>query len=224
MNTALKASSTTVSKKKGKRSLGRRILRFLSFIATGLLGLFLALFIYYFFMRPGDARWGATDEEVERVMPGDELIPHAAVVSTQAIGINASAEKVWPWLVQIGKGRGGLYSYDWLENLFLQDIHSVDHILPEYQNLKPGDTISIGSPPPVPVYAVDPINHALVLGDSKFSTWVLAVYPVDESHSRLLIRYRDNLSGLYHVVFDPATLTMTKEMLVGIRDRAEKNS
>ena len=67
--------------------------------------------------------WGATDEEVARKLPGDELLPHTAVVSTRAITIDAPPSAVWPWLVQMGAGRGGAYTYDWIENLFGLEIH-----------------------------------------------------------------------------------------------------
>jgi hypothetical protein len=58
---------------------------------------------------------GATDQEVRRAMPGDQLIPDAAS-TTRAITITAPPEQVWPWLVQLGYGRAGWYSYDWIDN------------------------------------------------------------------------------------------------------------
>jgi len=76
-----------------------------------------ALAAYVLAVRPWHLRWGATDEEVSRPMPGDELVAHPNVLSTHAITINAPVEEVWPWLVQIGQDKGGFYSYSWLENL-----------------------------------------------------------------------------------------------------------
>ncbi len=61
--------------------------------------------------------WGATDEELKWALVGDELVPQPKWSYTQAITIRASAEQAWPWLVQMGQGRGGFYSYEWLENL-----------------------------------------------------------------------------------------------------------
>jgi hypothetical protein len=78
-------------------------------------------------------RWGATAAEVARRLPGDELIPHPASVSTRAITIQAPVERVWPWVLQTGQERGGLYSYQWLENLFGSDIHNADRIMPAWQ-------------------------------------------------------------------------------------------
>lgn len=65
-------------------------------------------------------------------MPGDELVPDANFATTRAIDINAPVEVVWPWLVQIGQGRGGFYSYDLLENVMGLDIQSADQIIPDW--------------------------------------------------------------------------------------------
>src|SRR5438270_6783401 len=81
-------------------------------------------------MRLWFLNWGATDEEVARDWPGDEMAPAAASVATRAITIHAPAEAVWPWIDQIGQERGGFYSYSWLENLFGARIHNADRILP----------------------------------------------------------------------------------------------
>ena len=87
------------------------------------------------------SRWGATPAEVSAPMPGDELVPQPKIASTRAITIGAPPRDVWPWLAQIGRGRGGFYSYDALENLVRCDIHSADRIIPRLQQLPPGDLI-----------------------------------------------------------------------------------
>ncbi len=81
-----------------------------------------SLGVYLFGLRPWLQRWGATEAEVRRPLPGDELVTGANHWSTRAITVNASAAEVWPWLAQMGQGRGGLYSYDGLENLAGLDI------------------------------------------------------------------------------------------------------
>ncbi len=91
-------------------------------------------------------RWGATAAETAVALPGDELAPEATLVSTRAITIEAAVTAVWPWLVQLGQGRGGLYSYQRLENLVGCDIHNAAQILPEYQVLVPGDQVRLGPP------------------------------------------------------------------------------
>jgi hypothetical protein len=90
------------------------------------------------FLRSWRTKWGATDAEVHRSLPGDELVPHPKWGYAYAITIRASAVDVWPWLVQMGQDRGGMYSYEWLENLVGGDIHNADRIIPELQPLEVG--------------------------------------------------------------------------------------
>lgn len=92
----------------------------------------------YAALRPVLMRWGATSEEAHRPLPGDALIPGARPAATHAITINAPAADVWPWLVQLGCGRAGWYSYDLLDN---GGIPSADRIYPEFQKLQVGDII-----------------------------------------------------------------------------------
>ena len=68
--------------------------------------------------------WGARPDEVSRKLPGDELLPPPRLVATRAIRINTLPAAIWPWLVEIGSGRGGVYTYDWIENLFGLNMHS----------------------------------------------------------------------------------------------------
>ena len=86
-------------------------------------------------------RWGATDAEVARPIPGDELSERAAFTATRAISIAASRDHVWPWIAQIGQGRGGFYSYTALENLLGCEMENADRIYPEWQALERGDEI-----------------------------------------------------------------------------------
>ena len=85
--------------------------------------------------------WGAEPEEIDASLPGDELMADPTMIVTRAITIDAPPEAVWPWLVQMGQGRGGFYSYDWLENLFGLDIHNADRLEPEWQALAVGDQL-----------------------------------------------------------------------------------
>ena len=78
-------------------------------------------------LRRAYARWGASDEELAEALPGDELIPDATLHSTRAITIDGAPSAVWPWLVQLGQGRGGLYSYQGLENLAELRIENSRH-------------------------------------------------------------------------------------------------
>src|SRR4051812_34115142 len=106
--------------------------------------------------------WGATAQEATDEMPGDDLLPDADLLATRAITIDAPPEAIWPWLVQMGSGRGGAYTYDWIENLLGLNMHSAGKILPQYQDLKAGDVLPLGSSGPRLRVAVLRPAHALV--------------------------------------------------------------
>src|SRR5213082_3723487 len=112
--------------------------------ALGALGIGAALVTCPLFFRSWCLTWGARPDEVSRELPGDELPPGAGIVATRAITIDAPPAAIWPWLVQMGSGRGGAYTYDWIENLFGLGMHSADEILPQFQGLKLGDEIPLG--------------------------------------------------------------------------------
>ena len=98
---------------------------------------------YILLARPRQLRWGTMDQEFDERLPGDDLIPTPNLVATRAITVRASAEHVWPWIAQLGQGRGGFYSYDFLENLVGCDIHSADRIVPEWQDAGVGDEVKL---------------------------------------------------------------------------------
>ena len=118
-------------------------------------------------------RWGATDDEVHRSLPGDELVPHPMLETTHAISIHASPSDIWPWLVQMGYDRGWWYTdarwYKWVDKYIWHTSHpaSPDRIVPELQLLEPGDTILDG-PPGTAFFTVARIEPEHVLG--LFST------------------------------------------------------
>ena len=99
---------------------------------------------YPVFFRRWCLTWGARPDEVSGKLPGDELLPRAGIVATRAITIDAPPAAIWPWLVQMGSGRGGVYTYDWIENLFGLAMHSTRRILPQYQGVKVGDEFPLG--------------------------------------------------------------------------------
>ncbi len=172
--------------------------------------------------------WGATEEEAGRSLPGDELLEDPAVVSTRAITIDAPPSAVWPWLVQMGSGRGGAYTYDWIENLFGLGMHSAERINPEWQNLAVGDVIPGGeSLQGLRVEVLDP-ERALVTR-SEVGTWVWAFVLEDlGGRTRLLSRNRiampDPSLGdrIGMAVMEPGSLVMERKMLHGIKERAER--
>ncbi|MEZ4503475.1 MAG: hypothetical protein R3C39_12685 [Dehalococcoidia bacterium] len=110
--------------------------------------------------------WGATTAERERCLPGDELVSRATVVTDHAIDIDASAERIWPWLVQVGWGRGGWYTYRWVDALlFPANAPSAATIRPELQGLAVGDVVPDGPPESGCFFTVEEVerNRTLVL-------------------------------------------------------------
>jgi hypothetical protein len=185
--------------------------------------------LYWFPMRRWMSRWGATPSDLTRVMAGDSLLADHTYSGTTAVIVNARTEHIWPWLVQIGYQRGGLYSYDWLDRLFgYLDRPSATRILPEFQHLAVGDRIPLGRGPSWPVAVLEP-NRALVLDMRNMGgldwVWQFGLYPVDETRTRLISRSRVRAQAvsarlLTHAI-EPAGFVMTRRMLLGLKQRAE---
>ena len=177
--------------------------------------------------------WGATAAERAAALPGDDLGP-ADLVATRAITIAAPPAAVWPWLVQIGQGRGGFYSYDALENLVGLRIHSADSIVEAWQRLAVGDDVHLADQVALEVVALEP-DHALVLrgavpvdddGPSPAGfVWAFVVEPSGDGGSRLVARERyaheAGWAGRFIPPLSWLSGVMTERMLRGIRDRAE---
>ena len=175
--------------------------------------------------------WGARADEVTRKLPGDELLPGASLVTTRAITVGAPPESIWPWLVQMGSGRGGAYTYDWVENLLGLNMHSAAAILPEFQNLKVGDELPLGSGgQAMRVEILDPPRvFALRMAGMNW-VWIFALFP-DRGSTRLISRNliaTDSLPRwsrpLYRLFMEPGSLVMERKMLLGIKQRAERES
>jgi hypothetical protein len=209
----------------------------LNSIAKAFLGLTAAGVAYTFLVRPWHLRWGATDEELAMPLPGDDIKPEAGVSVTHAVTIDAPREHVWRWLVQIGQGRGGFFSYDFIENLFDLDIRNVYEIRPELQELKLGDFVRSAHEGWLGgrfddkagwfVVGLEP-NHYLVLRDEiEHGSWVFVLNPVPENKTRLIIRARgDRPVGLvkwmlHHSVFEPAHFVMERKMMLTLKELAE---
>jgi hypothetical protein len=198
---------------------------------------------YATLVRPRILRWGATDEEVAERLPGDEVVAQPRYQTTDAVTINAPRSEVWPWLVQLGQGRGGLYTYDWLENLFGLGFRSADRILPELQTLQVGDQVWLA-----PRDSAMPLWHqvldlqppqTLVLGPHgdrnealdqglPWPTWTFVLRDVDAGRTRLIVRMRSDfkptLLGLLANKYglEPVHFAMERKMLLGIKERAEQ--
>jgi hypothetical protein len=188
---------------------------------VGLIGVYVGVY------RPRQLRWGATDGEVAREMPGDEIVSRPVFNATRAVTVNAPPEDVWPWLVQIGFGRAGWYSYDILDNL---GRHSSEAILPEYQTLEPGDLIPLGPGAESGLFVKDlRPNESMVWWERnrQSTTWAWGLYPIDGEQTRLVTRVRnDYRKGLSNFIFgilliEPADFPLMRKCMLGIKRRAE---
>ncbi|MCP4964533.1 MAG: hypothetical protein GY926_04800 [bacterium] len=135
------------------------------------------------------SRWGATDDEVQKRLPGDELDSPMGYrpISTRAITIDAPPHEVWPWLVQMGSGRAGFYSHDWVERLLFVTYgegRSATRIHPEWQELRLGDRVPYSRFNTVPVTMIDS-PRCLVAGE-----WLVLEPTDDGRRTRLMARTR----------------------------------
>jgi hypothetical protein len=180
--------------------------------------------VYQLLLRRPILKWGATDAEAHARLPGDELLEEADGVATRAITINAPAAAVWPWIAQMGPApRGGAYTYDWIENLLRLDMHSVDRVIPEFQHPKVGDTLGYGKNR-MRTERVDP--QQVLATRSQDGNWVWSfILREQDGNTRLISRNRFRLPSLIAKIgmlpMEPASLVMERQMLHGIKQRAE---
>jgi len=196
-------------------------------------------------------KWGATDAELVRSLPGDELVPQPRIETMRAITINASPAEVWPWLAQIGYKRAGWYSYDFLHRL-LRVAGSVDdprasasRVIPELQDLKVGDSIKIAPQMAFDVVAIEPQRVIVLYGGVNTSTgekleptkpmpdqyvstsWVWLLDEVDSTSARLLVSYRQDYNPswlnrlVYRISSEFGAFFMERRTLLGIKHRVE---
>ncbi|MET7771671.1 SRPBCC family protein [Nocardia sp. NPDC005366] len=184
---------------------------------------------YQVLLRERCLNWGTTPDEVTRTMPGDELLSAPDIVATRAVTIDAAPPAIWPWLVQLGPGRGGAYTYDWIENLLGLDMHSAEEILPQFQNLTVGDTFTLGkSGPTMRVAVLDP-ERALVFSSSDGNwVWAFGLYP-QHTGTRLVSRNRiatptasAPVRLFNRLIMEPGSWVMERKMLQGIKQRVER--
>ena len=221
-------------------------------------------------LRRQGLRWGATDEEVHKPLPGDEVVPHPMLETTHTVPIEASAEEIWPWLVQMGHYRAGFYAdpswWDKYSDKYLRslsrkeaeesgygfrEVPSDERIIPEFQDLKEGETILDGPPGSVffTVRLMQP-NRALVLysdthlrflaprsirENPKYGiygefSWAFVLEEKGEGNTRLIVRTRANYGPRpYRALTMPFVLVggeflTTRKMLYGIKRRVEQTS
>jgi hypothetical protein len=189
---------------------------------------------YFFLARSRQLRWGATDQELGDALPGDDLIVNADITATRAITIRAAADQVWPWIAQLGQGRGGFYSYDFLENLVGCDIHSSDRIVPEWQDTEVGDEVRLAPELGLAVAFLERRRSLVLRGGIPMGnlaapydfTWAFVLRDGPDGTTRLLVRERYAYTRPWaRLIVEPTevfSFVMSQKMLRGIRDRAER--
>jgi hypothetical protein len=151
----------------------------------------LVLVLYLLWARPFQLRWGATDEELKRSMPGDDLDRTPTFLATRAITIQGTPGEIWPWLIQMGYGRAGFYGFDLFENVGSPGgTRSAERILPQWQHFKAGDPVPISPVAMMKFYAIQPDQYMVWSGEDESGAFTWALYPVDAAHTRLVSRIR----------------------------------
>jgi hypothetical protein len=181
-------------------------------------------------------QWGATDGEANLALPGDDLLRSADLTATRAVTIRASASVVWPWIAQLGQGRGGFYSYDFLENLMGCEIHSADRVVPEWQHVVVGDEVRLAPQLSLTVAFCEPGRSLVLRGGVPLGggpppydfTWAFTLRDRPDATTRLLVReryaYTRRWAQLLVEPTEAVSFVMSQKMLRGIRDRAERTA
>ena len=191
-----------------------------------IVAILIALMLFYFArFRPWQLRWGATDDEIRRAMPGDDIVGDPSFDATRAVTIHAPAESIYPWIVQMGVNRAGWYSYDLLDNLARP---SAEVILPEHQNVQIGTLIPMSPDGKQGLYVKDfRANEWMFWWDNKGdTTWVWGIYSEGEAHSRLITRVRVKYRWLspailINLIVEFFDIVMMRKCMLGIKRRAE---
>ncbi len=183
--------------------------------------------LYFKVVRPWTMRWGATDDEVARRMSGDDVVRRADFNATRAVTIHARPEHVWPWLVQIGSGRAGWYTYDRIDN---GGVPSSVAIVPELQHLAVGDLVPMvpGKDVGIWVKELEP-NRRMLWWDKKGEySWEWQLDPIDDESARLVTRLRATFPPLwssktpYVMLATTGDIVMIRKELLSIKARAER--
>lgn len=184
----------------------------------------LALLGHVVVARPRQLTWGATEAEVARPLPGDDLVPRPTFDATRAITIAAPPAAVFPWLVQVGVGRGGWYSYDLLDNLGRPSARTID---PELQAVAPGDVLAMSpdGTQGITVHSLD-APHRMIWSTPGDTSWAWQLDETEDGSTRLLTRIRSRIrwspmSIAFSVLLEVADFWMLRKMLLTLRERAE---
>jgi len=195
------------------------------------------MLLFSWFLRPWYSRWGVPKGEVHRPLPGDDIVSQPMLEVTRAIAIQSTPGRIWAWLAQLGQEKGGLYTYQRLENLIGCKITNARRINPDWQDPSPGDAVRLG-PKGYPLFRITSIEpgQALVMQACDPATekpgpasWVFVIEQLGNDTCRLWTRSRNGSERtfanllIWRVITEPIHFVMERRMLIGIKQRAEAN-
>jgi len=191
--------------------------------------------------RPTRSHWGLDTRDAVRVYPGDDRVRSPRWGWTHAVEIEAPAERVWPWIAQVGVGRGGFYSYAFLENLAGCHLRNANTIHPEWE-VEAGDELVLHPDvPPLRIVELVPGQHFVAFAEAEpapgarssawvQASWLFLVEPLGSERCRFISRYRIATSNdlWTRTTFGPALVEpigfeMDRRMLLGVKERAERD-
>jgi hypothetical protein len=177
------------------------------------------------FIRPWALRWGATDDEAARAMKGDWIVPNPTFSATRTVEIDARPDQIWPWIVQMGVGRAGFYSYDWIDN---NRTVSADRIIPEYQHPQAGDLVPTNTDGRrgFRIKGFEPNRYMLWIATGARSTRYWELDAIESNRTRLVTRVRSRYPSsppgiVRALVAEVGDLIMTRKSMLGVKVRAE---
>ena len=187
--------------------------------------LILSFLIYILIIRPKHLRWGASTDEVNLNLPGDEMVNKPDFNATRGITIESSPEEIWKWIIQIGSKRAGWYSIDWIDN---GGTPSSTKIVPEFQVIHKGQFIPFTPDQKNGMWVNDYSSFKYILWTDKAgkASWLWYLIPVGNNVTRLITRLRtkyvwSNLWIIYYLIYDVGDIIMMKKCMKGIKQRSE---
>lgn len=179
----------------------------------------------YLVYRHWQQRWGANDEEVGMNLPGDDIVTGADFIATRGITVRAQPNEIFPWIMQIGSGRAGWYSIDWIDN---GGRKSSGEILPQFQQIEKDQFIPFTPDGKNGMWVEDyiPDRHILWTDKAGKASWCWYLVPVSEKETRLITRLRTRYNWkslwiLYYLLYDAGDIIMMSRCMKGIKQRAE---
>ncbi|HNR03146.1 MAG TPA: hypothetical protein PKK59_11485 [Anaerolineaceae bacterium] len=200
-------------------------------ILGGILLLILLVVVLAIVLTPWMNRWHTTDQERAADFPGDDLVKDPKLVINRGVTINTTPARIYPWLLQIGADKAGMYSYTWLERLTGCRMAKDEVIRAQWQGLKEGDLMKMCAgefaPPPYIVARLIP-EKALIFGhkdgEQWAETWQFMLIPQEDGSTRLLTRTSTTMVGGAWEVFNRIAFVMERKMLLTIKSLAETGS